>query len=143
MKSKLVFLGGTVGNNSWRKGFVETLVSQGIPADIFFDPVVNGWGDEAREREKIAKNEASHFIFYIADPQQEGNRLSAYSMVEATIALNDAPTRTVVVFDSEGMDGRALKIMNKTLELLKARFPEANIFGTRQEAIDWFSRSLA
>jgi hypothetical protein len=33
--------------------------------------------------------------------------------------------------------------MNQTLKVLKTRFPNANIFGSKAEAIDWFARNLA
>ncbi len=135
--------GGTAAKNGWRAGFVQELVQRGIPASAFFDPVVADWNKEAQEREEAAKRDATHLIFYIADPRQEGNPLSAYSMVEATMALYDKPGLTVVVFDTEGMEGHPLKAMNQTLKVLKTRFPNANIFGSKAEAIDWFARNLA
>lgn len=140
--SKLVFLGGTAGGNPWRDGFIEALVGRGASRDAFFNPVVADWNEGAQRREEAAKAEASHLVFYIADPNQHGNPLSAYSMVEATMALYDKAERTVVVFDSDGMTGHPLKAMNQTLRVLKARFPGANIFGTRREAIDWLAAQL-
>lgn len=140
--NKLVFLGGTAANNDWRKALVNALVSRGVPPYIFFNPVIKDWNEEAQRREEAAKVEASHLVFYIGDPKQEGNPLSAYSMVEATMALYDKPDRTVVVFETEGMSGHPLKAMNQTLKVLNARFPEANIFGTRREVIDWLAVEL-
>lgn len=140
--SKLVFLGGTAANNNWRDGFIKALVGRGVSADALFNPVVKDWNDEAQRREEAAKAEASHLVFCVADPKQEGNPLSAYSMVEATMALYDKHDRTVVVFDTEGMSGHPLKAMNQALKVLKARFPEANIFGTPQEAVDWLAVQL-
>lgn len=141
--SKLVFLGGTAGGNPWRDGVIAALVARGVDPAALFNPVVNDWNEEAQRREEQAKAEASHLVFYIADPKQDGNPLSAYSMVEATMALYDKPERTVVVFDVEGMSGHPLKAMNQALKVLKARFPQANIFGTRHEAIDWLAAQLA
>ncbi len=103
MKNKLVFLGGTVAKNEWRNGFIEALVKRGVPRESLFNPDVKDWNKEAQQREEIAKKEAGYLVFYIADPKQEGNPLSAYSMVEATMALYDQSNRTVVVFDTEGM----------------------------------------
>lgn len=139
---KLVFLGGTAANNNWREQFIESLVSLGVLPDILFNPVVKDWNEEAQQREETAKKEACHLVFYIADPKQDGNPLSAYSMVEATMALYDKPARTVIVFDTDGMSGHPLKAMNQTLKVLRARFPEANIFGTRQDAINWLTPRL-
>jgi hypothetical protein len=139
----LVFLGGTAAKNGWRPGFVNELEQRGIPTEVFFDPVVADWNEEAQRREEDAKRDATHLLFYIANPCQEGNPLSAYSMVEAAMALYDKPTRTVVVFDTEGMEGHPLKAMNQTFKVLKTRFPNANIFGTKAEAVDWLARTLA
>ncbi|SRR6266496_2161524 len=84
---KLVFLGGTSGNNNWRDHFISILVSKGITKEVLFNPVVKDWNEKAQAREEKVKKEATHLIFYIADPKQEGNPLSTYSMVEATMAL--------------------------------------------------------
>lgn len=138
-----VFLGGTAANNDWRKGFIEALVSQGVSSEVLFNPVVADWNEEAQRREESAKAEASYLVFYIADPRQEGNPLSAYSMLEATMALYDKRERTVVVFDIEGMSGHPLKAMNQALKVLKKRFPDANIFGTPHEAVSWLVANLS
>lgn len=140
--SKLVFLGGTVANNNWREGFIERLVASGVNREVLFNPAVKDWNKEAQEKEEAAKKEASHFMFYIADPKQEGNPLSAYSMVEATMALYDNPQKTVVVFDTEGISGHALKATNQTLNVLKKRFPNCNIFATVAEAENWLVANL-
>ena len=135
MMPPLVFLGGTAANNPWRKQFVEN--AKGVPASVFFDPVVAVWDEEARRREEEAKAMASHLVFYIADPRQDGNPLSAYSMVEATMALYDKPLISVVIFDTTGMGGHPLKAMNQTFRALKARFPSSYIFATPDEAVAW------
>lgn len=137
-----VFLGGTAANNDWRSNFVATLIVRGVPEERLFNPVVKDWNEDAQRREETAKVAADYLIFYIADPKQDGNPLSAYSMVEATMALYDKPERTVVVFDTEGMDGHPLKVMEQTLRVLKTRFPQANIFGGRQKVIDWLANIL-
>ena len=140
---KFVFLGGTAAKNIWRDAFINDLETLGVSREIFFNPVVQDWNEEARRAEEVAKEEASHLVFYIADPKQEGNPLSAYSMVEATMALYDKPERAVVVFDTEGMSGHPLKAMNQTMKVLGARFPGANIFGTRHEAEEWLVSELS
>jgi len=139
---KLVFLGGTAGNNNWRDHFISTLISKGVRKESLFNPVVKDWNTEAQAHEEIAKQEATHLIFYIADPKQKDNPLSTYSMVEATMALYDYPERTVIIFDTEGMFGHPLKVMNQVYKILKNRFPNANIFVTQEEAIDWLLKRL-
>lgn len=138
--TNLIFLGGTVGNNNWRSEFTANLISLGFSSNEIFNPVVSDWNEEAQKREEEAKKNATHFIFYIASPQQEGNSLSAYSMVEAAMALYDEPETTVVIFDTIGMDGHALKAMNQTAKVLKNRFPKGNIFTSTKEALVWFSK---
>lgn len=142
-KSKEVFLGGTAANNNWRDGIIAALAERGVPTDGLFNPVVPNWNAEAQAREEASKESADFLVFCIADPKQEGNPLSAYSLVEATMALYDKSDRAVVVFDTEGMSGHPLKAMNQCLKVLKTRHPNANILGTRQELVEWLAKNLA
>lgn len=135
----MIFLGGTAANNDWRTRFTKELVNIGFKEDQIFNPVVADWNDEARQREEKAKSEAAWLVFYLADPKQDGSPVSAYSMVEAVMALYDKPHATVVVFDVTEMSGHALKQMNQTAAVLRTRFPKGNIFSTPKEAIDWFA----
>lgn len=139
---KLIFLGGTVGKNNWREPFIERLVASGVSRDSIFNPVVKDWNEAARESEEKAKKEASHFLFYIANPYLEGSTLSAYSMVEATMALYDSPDTTVVVFDPTDIEGHSLKAFLQTEKVLRKRFPTAKIFGNTDEALNWLAAHL-
>jgi hypothetical protein len=139
---KLVFLGGTAAKNPWRDAFIDDLASRGVPKEVLFNPVVADWNEEAQAWEEEAKATAQYLVFYIADPLQEGNPLSAYSMVEATMALYDQSERSVVVFDTAGMEGHALKAMNQTAKVLGRRFPGANIFTTVEVAKEWLAERL-
>lgn len=134
----VIFLGGTVGNNNWRIQFIENLVALGFNENEIFNPVVEDWNEEAQIREDTAKTESRYMIYYLADPMQGPNAISAYSMVEATMALYDDRERTVVVFDMTGLEGHALKSYRKTASDLKKRFADANIFATPDEALEWF-----
>lgn len=138
----LVFLGGTAAKNPWREGFIANLVERGVHPSVLFNPVVSDWNEEAQRREEEAKAAANYLVFYVADPMLEGNPLSAYSMVEATMALYDQPERTVVVFDTTGMEGHPLKAMNQCAKVLTRRFSDANIFTSREEAEDWLAEQL-
>lgn len=140
--SYLIFLGGTVGNNPWRDAFIAALVSRGIDRDRLFDPVVEDWDESAIAREEQAKAAATHHIYYIADSQLPGSPLSAYSMVEATMALYDRPDTTAVIFDTVGMDGHPLRAVGQCAKVLTRRFPSANIFVSREEAEDWLIGQL-
>lgn len=138
-----VFLGGTVANNRWREELITALIARNIPQTALFNPQVPDWNQEAQYREEFAKATASWLVFYIADPQQDGNPLSAYSMTEATMALYDQPERTVVAFDTEGMSGHALKVMRQTCAILRARFPAANIFDSPEGVAAWLTEKFA
>jgi len=140
--SKLVFLGGTAANNGWRAPFIESLVALGVDRKALFNPVVADWNEETQRREEEVKAKATHLVFYIADPKQEGYPLSAYSMVEATMALYEKTDRAVVVFDSTGVTGHPLKAINQTAKVLSGRFPNANIFATLEEAKNWLTQEL-
>jgi hypothetical protein len=140
--AKLVFLGGTAAKNKWRDNFIANLVARGVAEEQLFNPVVADWNDEARRREEEAKANASHHVYYLADPQQDGNPISAYSLVEATVALYDRPKSTVVVFDTAGMQGHALKAMKQTEAVLRARHPKANIFSNPNDAVVWLANEL-
>lgn len=139
----LVYLGGTCGNNNWRTRFIDAVTASGVPAESLFNPVVADWNAEAQEREEAAKREATHHLYYIADPQQEGNPVSAYSMVEATMALYDHPETAVVVFDASGMPAHAAKASAQTARVLRARFPDAHILDSFDAAVQWFIKQLA
>jgi hypothetical protein len=140
MQEIRIFLGGTVGKNNWRESFTKQLVDRGYNPKTIFNPVVADWNAEAQAAEEAAKAFAEYHMYYIADPQQEGLSISGYSMVEATIALNDYPSSTVVVFDMDGMEGHALKAMKQTLAILKTRFPDRYILPSQEAAIDWFTK---
>ena len=136
MNNKVIFLGGTTGANKWRDGFTDTLVARGVSSHDIFNPVVEHWDEAARATEEKVKAECGYLMFYLGNP---GNgQPSAYSMVEATMALYDKPERTVVLFDTAGFEGHALKAMTQSFNVLKVRFPDANIFLGQESAIDWF-----
>lgn len=139
---RIVFLGGTAANNPWREYLIADLRMRGVDPDLLFNPVVADWNEAAQAREEEAKASASFHLYYIADPMQPGNPLSAYSMVEATMELYDRPETAVVVFDTVGMDGHPLKAMNQCAKVLRRRFPNANIFSSREEAEDWLVGQL-
>ena len=139
----MIFLGGTSGRNDWRRGFVARLVAQGIPSDRFFDPVVDDWNEAARAREERAKEDPNLLLFFVGDPKQPGNPLSAFSLVEATLAVCNDPERTVVVLDVDGVEGHARKVLEQTEKLLRAQDPDVPIFRTLHDAERWLAERFA
>lgn len=137
-----VFLGGTVANSNWRKSFIADLVSAGVDESTIFDPVVPDWTPECQAAEDSAKATAKFNLFYLCDPKQEGNPVSVYSLVEATMGLYDQPSNTVIVFDNEGYSGHTLKSLTKSQKDLMKRFPNGLIFGSRETALDYLKLFL-
>jgi hypothetical protein len=139
MAKKLLFLGGTCGGSQWREELMNKLLARGVPPESFFNPVRRDWNDEARRQEEDAKAKASHLLFYLTSPVEEGNPISSFSMVEATMALYDRPLQTVVAFDTRGVSGHFLRSMTQAFKLLKERFPKGNIFETSEEVTNWLT----
>lgn len=142
VKGNLLFLGGTCGNNTWRKTFTKKLLAMGVDKEVIFDPVVDDWNAEAQKAEEAAKKKASHHLYYLADPQQPGNPMSFYSAVEATMALYDREKKTVVIFDDKGIKGQFLKAFNQMKDVLQERFPKAAIFDDLDDALKWLGKEL-
>jgi hypothetical protein len=133
-----VFLGGTVGTNTWREDVIPELTRRGIPLEALYDPPVDDWTEEIQAREDAAKRHASYLLYVIAHPGGSSAAVSAYSLVEAVMGLYDRPGQTVVAFDTSGMTGHVLKVMRKIIRDLQERFPDAPIFdNNRDAAIDW------
>ncbi len=133
-----IFLGGTCANNNWRDDFTAALVAAGVSAETIYNPVLPAgqeWTPADADREAEAKACARFNVFYIADPKQEGNTFSAYSTCEAIMGLYDDPERTVVVFDTDGMEKHALKAMNQIRRDLSKRFPDSMIHSAPGTAV--------
>lgn len=142
MRKLLLFLGGTCGGNLWRNEFTTRLVERGVNEDFIFNPVVPDWTPECQAAEDVAKKQASHCLFYIANPLTPGNEVSAYSLVELVMGLYDNPVNTVGVLDTSDMSADVAKAMNKSFADLKARFPNGNIFDTLDEAVNFLVDQL-
>lgn len=142
MKPK-IFLGGTVGVNPWRESVViPGLLARGVPADHILNPVVSSWDAQAQAREDQAKRDPTYLLLFVLaspDPTTESPFVSGYSLVEAVMALYDAPQRTVVVFETTHLARRPAKGMRKAAQDLRERFPNAPIFLTYAQAIDWLA----
>jgi hypothetical protein len=138
-----VFLGGTCGNNNWREDIFIDLGDRGVDASGLFNPVVADWNEEAQANEERHKVEDDYLLFFLSNPEQQGNPLSTYSLVEATMALYDRPDKTVVCFDHEAIEGAQFqKAFNQSEKVLRARFPEANILSSYDDLLDWLESVL-
>jgi ADP-heptose:LPS heptosyltransferase len=141
----MVFLGGTCGAHHWREEIViPGLLARGVAPEHLFNPVVEHWDDDARQREDEAKRTARYMLYVIASPDPHGGtaNVSAYSLAELIMSLYDAQERTVALFDTSGMDKHTAKAINKTMQDLRERFPQAPIFTDYAALIDWLATSM-
>jgi hypothetical protein len=139
-----VLLGGTVGNNNWRDNIYADLDERDVDASGLFNPVVADWNEEAQANEERHKVEDDFLLFFLGNPEQPGNPLSTYSLIEATMALYDRPDSTAVCFDHDSIDGAHFqKAMRQTERVLRARFPEATILSSYNELLDWLESVLS
>ncbi|HEX6537537.1 MAG TPA: nucleoside 2-deoxyribosyltransferase domain-containing protein [Gemmatimonadaceae bacterium] len=132
----MIFLGGTCGDNDWRRERAIPLLRElGVPASEIFDPVVDDWDEAAQAREDAAKRDARFVLFYIGNPRAHDSEVSAYSLVEAVMALYDQPARAVVVFGPEEFSPGTAKHLRKCEMDLRRRFPEGAIFASLDHAL--------
>src|SRR5262249_31448784 len=129
-----VFLGGTSGRNRWREGLIRRLVARGVPREALFDPVVKEWNAAARKREERVKREAEILFFYLGDPMERGTPVSAFALVEATLAVCREPARAILVFDLESVTGHARKVYSEAAGLLRQQSSRASILESLDEA---------
>lgn len=131
---KTVFLGGTTGNDYRERITAELLSSGKVTPDQIFNPVVEHWTDEAKEKEDAMKADPSVLMLFYFAANKDGIFISVYSTSEALMGLYDSPERTIVLFDYTGMVPRAAKRMRKIYGDWKKRFPDAPIFESFEEA---------
>lgn len=84
MEKKRVFLGGTCNESTWRKELIPLLTID------FFDPVVDDWTEECKERERYER-ETCDYCLYVITPRMVGT----YSIAEAVDDSNKRPEKTI------------------------------------------------
>lgn len=109
---------------------------------MLFNPVVPNWTKVVQQEEDRIKQSSLYNLYYLADPKQDDNHLSFYSLSEAIAGDYDDLGRTIIVLDDSDMPEHAKKSMLKTYQDLKARFPQAHIFETLAEAEEWLAARL-
>lgn len=87
MSNKLIFLGGTCNNSTWREELIPNLVND------YFNPVVPDWNDEAYRLELEMRDKADIVLYYIT-PKMTG----VYSIAEVVDDSNKRPAKTVFYF---------------------------------------------
>jgi len=84
-----VFLGGTCNGSDWREKILPLLQEQGID---YFNPVVDEWNKEARERELKARKTCD-ILLYCITPKMTG----CYAIAEMVDDSNKQPEKTVFI----------------------------------------------
>ena len=126
---RLIFLGGTAGCNNWREEFIGRLVERGVPREWF--------------GESVTQRDAALLVFYLGDPKEPGNPLSAFSLVEATVAACKNPDRSLLIFEPAGLEDHARQVYEQTEALLREQCPKLPIFRGTGPALDWIAERFA
>jgi hypothetical protein len=133
---RFVFLGGTVGNSSWRTSLIANL-------DVsYFNPVVDNWTSEDKQREEQAKSAASHLL-YVITPKQEG----AYSYVEMAVSICENRNKEVIVAfinDAEGGECFTEHQMASNAAIIDLLMKNGSVqsFTTIKETADYLNAQL-
>ena len=95
MSKKVVFLGGTCAESTWREESIPMLKID------YFNPVVDDWTLECQE-EEIRQREQCDYCLYVITPKMQGY----YSIAEVVDDSNKRPEKTVFcVLDTDIDDG--------------------------------------
>lgn len=85
--SKMVFLGGTCNDSTWRDKLIPLLQIR------YFNPVIDDWTPEHKEREEYMRAKAD-FVLYVITPKMTG----VYSIAEVIDDSNKRPEKTIFHF---------------------------------------------
>lgn len=110
---KLVFLGGTCNNSTWRDQLIPLLKID------YFNPVVKDWTPECQQRE-IEMRKYSDYVLYLITPLMTG----VYSIAEAVDDSNKRPEKTLFCIlkqDGDKMfDVHQMKSLNMVSKMIQS-----------------------
>ena len=125
-----VFLGGTCNGSQWRESMIPKLNID------YFNPVVENWDEEARQRE-IEARENSTYCLYVLTPRGKG----LYSIAEVVDDSNKRPEKTIFVPLSTDedivMDRTEWKHLKQVAQLVERN--GAMVFYSLQDAADYIN----
>lgn len=143
-----IFLGGTVGTNTWREAVViPGLIERGVSLDQIANPqraevVVD---PAAKALVELHKTNATILLYTIALPypsRQALTQISAMAIADAICGLYDDPARTVVMIDLAGMSTITRCEIAISVAKLRQRFPEVAIFDDYEKLLDHLAHRL-
>jgi len=123
-KSTEVFLGGTVGESTWRDTLIPLLKIN------YFNPVVKEWNDKAQQLE-IKKRKTCDYVLYVITPFMEG----VYSIAEVVDDSNKKPKQTILCVLSKDGDKEFTTHQIKSLKMVKSMVKDNGgmVFETLEE----------
>lgn len=105
-----VFLGGTVGDSTWRNELIKKLTIN------YFNPVVDDWTPECMDIEEREKLEADYRL-YVITPETK----STFSIAELIDDSNKYPEKTIISlvksYGGESFSDRGYKHMKKVFDM--------------------------
>jgi hypothetical protein len=107
-----VFLGGTCNGSLWRLEAAQRLDNIGIG---YFDPVVDNWGEVARQRELLEREECD-FCLYVITPKMTG----VYAVAEVVDDSNKRPEKTLFVVLGHDEDVEFTEAQRRSLDAVKS-----------------------
>jgi len=129
-----VFLGGTCNGSLWRDQIIPILHIE------YFNPVVDDWTEDDRERE-LYERYFSDFCLYTITPKMIG----VYAIAEVVDDSNKKPYGTVFVLLSEDGELRftedQLRSLNAVAEMVKIN--GGQVFDNLDAAADYINRISA
>jgi len=106
-----LFLGGTTKSN-WREKIILLLKKHNLP---FFNPIVENWDSEARDKEYQIKSNKDTFELYVVDKNMGG----VFSIAEAVDASNKKPDKVIFCILRDGINDEMLNSLEATSELIQ------------------------
>ena len=104
-KKKVVFLGGTCNNSTWRDELIPMLNID------YFNPVVDNWTPECQE-EEIKQRKICDYVLYVITPKMVGT----YSIAEVVDDSNKRPKKTFFCYLKDDGDKKFGEKEIKSLE---------------------------
>jgi len=109
-KKKLVFLGGTANNSTWRDQIIPKLEID------YFNPIVKDWTPDCKQKEIEVRSYAD-YLLYVITPAMTG----VYSIAELVDDSNKRPNKTIFCYlDTDNINGNVLKFTEHQISSLNS-----------------------
>ena len=131
---KVVFLGGTCNDSTWRNRMMIYLHEAGLK---WFNPVVDDW-NEAAQKNELRERKRCDFCLYTITPKKTGD----YAIAEVVDDSNKHPEKTVLILlrddDKDQFDDRQWKSLGAVAQLVKRN--GGQIFDNLKSAVTWMKQ---